>query len=312
MQACFSELKFEWPRSDAHRTGVKYGIEFPEGRLTNLRFADDVILVAQQRSDIRKMLLDLRQTATKYGLKIHMGKTKVMTWNALVNGSSHVALGDDFVEILDECQAERYLGRSLCFADSQEAEFRDRVVVGWASFHQHKGELCNKFDRLAVHATLVDSVVTSTVLYGSAAWGLTQGLEKKLTTVRRRMLRYVFRIHRKRAEAGGELEDWVQYVQSSAHRVDELSLSLGMTGWIKAYRIQKWRFAGELARRTDSRWSQQAVKWKPNCGFGRAQGAPRTGWENQLVTFDGGNWMALALDVDTWTASEDIFATWIF
>ena len=126
------------------------------------------------------------------------------------------------------------------------------------------------------------------------------------------MLRYVFRLHRKRAETGGELEDWVQYVQSSAHRVDELSLSLGMTGWIKAYRIQKWRFAGELARRTDSRWSQQVVKWKPNCGFGRAQGAPRTRWENQLVTFAGGNWMALALDVDTWTASEDIFATWIF
>ena len=235
---------------------MKYGIEFPEGRLTNLRFADDVILVAQQRSDIRKMLLDLRQTATKYGLKIHMGKTKVMTWNALVNGSSQVALGDDFVEILDECQAERYLGRSLCFAQSQEAEFKNRVAAGWGSFHKHKGELCNKFYRLAYRAKLFDSVVTPTVLYGSAAWGLTQGLEKKLTTVRRRMLRYVFRIHRKRAETLGELDDWMQYVKSSAHRVDELSLSLGMTGWIKAYRIEKWRFAGELARRTDSRWSQ--------------------------------------------------------
>ena len=155
---------------------MKYGIEFPQGQLTNLRFADDVTLVAQQRSDIRKMLLDLRQTASKYGLRIHMGKTKVMTWNALVNGSSQVSLCDVFVEILDKCQAERYLGRSLCFADCQETEFRNRVAAGWASFHKHKGELCNKFYRLADRAKLFDSVVTPTVLYVSAAGGLTESV----------------------------------------------------------------------------------------------------------------------------------------
>ena len=95
MQASFSDLQSKWQRLDARRTGVKYGIEFPQGQPTNLRLADDVILVAQQRSDIRKMLIDLRQTASKYGLKIHMGKTKVMTWSALVNGSSQVSLDGD-------------------------------------------------------------------------------------------------------------------------------------------------------------------------------------------------------------------------
>ena len=177
-----------------------------------------------------------------------MGTTKVLTWSALVNCSSQVSLGDDVVEILDECQAERYLGRKFCFADSQETEFRNCVAAGWSSFHKHKGELCNKFYRLADRAKLFDAVVTPTVLYGSAAWGLTQALEKKLVTVRRRMLRYVFRVHRKKVEDGDELEDWVQYLQSSAHRVDELCLSLGMTGWVEAYRIRKWRFAGVLAR----------------------------------------------------------------
>ena len=92
MQACFSKLQLRWQRLDERRTGVKYGIEFPRGQLTNLRFADDVILVAQQRADVRKMLQDLKETSSKYGLKIHLGKTKVMTWNALVSGSHHVAL----------------------------------------------------------------------------------------------------------------------------------------------------------------------------------------------------------------------------
>ena len=91
------------------------------------------------------MLLDLRQTASKYGLRIHMGKTKILTGNALVNGSSNVSLGDAVVEINDECHAERYLGRSLCFANCQETEFSNRVAAGWASFHKHKAELCNRF-----------------------------------------------------------------------------------------------------------------------------------------------------------------------
>ncbi len=72
-----------------------------------------------------------------------------------------------------------------------------------------------------------------------------------------------------------------------------------MIGWIEANRVRKWRFAGEVARQIDSRWSQQAAEWHPNCGIGHAQGTPRTRWEDQLVTFAGGDWMARALDVDT-------------
>ena len=234
--------------------------------------------------------------------------TKIMTWSALAIGSNQVSLGGDFVDILKEHEAERYLGRSLCFARSQETEFQNRIAAGWAAFHKHKGELCNKFYRLRDRAKLFDAVVTPAVLYGSATWSLTQCLEQQLITVRRRMLRYVFRLHRKRAGDEGTLEDWVQYVKNCAHRVDELSGWLGMTGWIRDYRVRKWRFAGNLARQQDSRWSQQAVEWTPHQGVGRTRGAPRTRWEDQLVRFAGGNWMVLALD-DCWAASEDIFAS---
>ena len=126
------------------------------------------------------------------------------------------------------------------------------------------------------------------------------------------MLRYVFRLHRKRLQPSGELEDWVQYVQNSAQRVDQLCQRLEMIGWIETYRIRKWRFAGELARKQDSRWSQQAVQWRPNGGVGRSAGAPPTRWEDQLLQFAGGDWMAKAQDAESWAVSEDVFATWNF
>ena len=46
--------------------------------LTNLRFADDIRLYASSRPDVKKMLAHVREEAAKYGLKMHMGKTKVL------------------------------------------------------------------------------------------------------------------------------------------------------------------------------------------------------------------------------------------
>ena len=57
MQDILGSLQIKWEQANMRRTGVKYGIQLGENHnLTNLRFADDVMLVAQSKSDIKKML----------------------------------------------------------------------------------------------------------------------------------------------------------------------------------------------------------------------------------------------------------------
>lgn len=310
MQACFSKLHLRWEGLNVKRFGTKYGMDFPKGQLTNLRFADDVILVAQQRSDIKKMLHDLDVVSSQYGLKIHLGKTKVLTWSALVCGAPYVCLGTDRVAILAEFESERYLGRKLSFACCMDTEFANRISAGWAAFHKHKAELCNKFYRIQDRARLFEAVVTPAVLYGSATWALTRGQEKKLTTVRRKMLRFVFQIFQHRQD--GELQDWIDFLKQSATKVDDLCESLGMESWTHIHRLRKWRFAGQIARKQDSRWSLQAIVWKPNHGLGRSPGRPRTRWSDQLEVFAGGDWMQCAQNPDVWEASAEVFAAWVF
>ena len=48
------------------------------GRLTNLRFADDILLIGRSLHHVRTMLRDLVQDAGKVGLEIHPGKTKIL------------------------------------------------------------------------------------------------------------------------------------------------------------------------------------------------------------------------------------------
>ena len=120
-----------------------------------------------------------------------------------------------------------------------EAELNNRIAAGWATFHKHKGELCNKFYRLEDRVKLSEPTVTPTVLYGSATWALTQVMERKLITARHRMLRYVFRILRQRQDQDGELENWVQFVQNSAHNVDRISKTHCLNSRLHTYCVHK-------------------------------------------------------------------------
>ena len=99
----------------------------PSGRnLMDLRFADDVVLFAQQKADISKMLQHLADCSKKYGLKINFDKTKVLTSNYLSNGDSEISVGGRAVAILDEMDSEKYLGMKLCLHSVHNTEFENR------------------------------------------------------------------------------------------------------------------------------------------------------------------------------------------
>ena len=50
-------------------------------RLTNLRFADDILILASSRRQLQHMMQDLIDAAHEGGLSIHLGKTKVLSNN---------------------------------------------------------------------------------------------------------------------------------------------------------------------------------------------------------------------------------------
>ena len=212
-------------------------------------------------------------------------------------------VGKNSIAVLGEDSAEKYLGRKLAFKDSIQVEVANRVAAAWAAFHKHKQELCCKHYRLQDRCRLFDATVTPTLLYGCAAWALTGHLERDLKVQRRRMLRYVFRLHRQLDET------WVDYVQRSAHQADELGSQHCMKDWIAEARRRKWRFAGQLARRTDNRWSSVLISWIPSWGPGRSKGRPRTRWSDQIEKYAGGNWQEIALNDSHWAVLEEGFAS---
>ena len=46
---------------------------------TNMRFADDVLLFASSKEQLQKLLCEFKRSSEKVGLRIHPGKTKILS-----------------------------------------------------------------------------------------------------------------------------------------------------------------------------------------------------------------------------------------
>ncbi|CAG5056668.1 unnamed protein product [Parnassius apollo] len=55
-----------------------YGININGEYITHLRFADDIVLMAESLKDLSTMLNDLDSASQRIGLKMNMDKTKIM------------------------------------------------------------------------------------------------------------------------------------------------------------------------------------------------------------------------------------------
>ena len=87
-------------------------------RLTNVRYADDVMLFAKSEEELSTTITLLVEAFENVGLERNATKSKILT-NAPVD-YSYVDVGDNLVEILEASSHHKYLGRHL----SGECMFR--------------------------------------------------------------------------------------------------------------------------------------------------------------------------------------------
>jgi len=127
LEDIFRDVRPKWAKK-------QWGLDMSLGidsRLTSLCFADDVALIAANGHQLREMIADLGTAAAARGLKIHSGKTKVLT-NSAARSSQRIPdnlkIDEETYAALGLEESTKYLGRKVCFQDSHESEFDDRVA----------------------------------------------------------------------------------------------------------------------------------------------------------------------------------------
>ena len=54
------------------------GIKITRGNINNLRYADDTILIAESKEELKSLLMKAKEESEKLGLKLNIQKTKIM------------------------------------------------------------------------------------------------------------------------------------------------------------------------------------------------------------------------------------------
>ena len=267
-------------------------------RLTNIRYADDIMIYAKSWQELVYMIECLVQELGKIGLHLNASKSRIIT-TAHIDGPMYINVSDDMVEVLTAGDVHKYLRRHIS-ADPRcrsQTELKHRFQVGWAKFRKHRHILTNKHVSIALRLKFFDTVLTPTVLFGLHVLPLTLSQIHTLDALQRRMLRSVVGWVRVANE------DWHNTMSRMKHRLTAALHIHPVDTWSRQLARRQYNFAFQMLRIPN--WAAAVVKWCPESNWQanfalqlhRRPGRPLTKWDDRLRSFAACNFPA----VNTWT-----------
>ena len=157
------------------------GVNINGENLNHLRFADDILLISENRDDLLYMLQSLDTESLKCGLQMNPDKTSILTNGPVLP----TRIRGHTIEYVDEYI---YLGQRISFRNQSTSEVDRRIKIAWGRYwslkHIFKTKLPPKVKKKAM-----DTTVLPTLLYGCQNWALSKKIINKLQVFQRAMER---------------------------------------------------------------------------------------------------------------------------
>ena len=78
LSPCLFNLYAEYTVRNAGLEEPEAGIKITRRNISNLRYADDTILMAESEEELKSLLMKVKEKSEKVGLKLNIQKTKIM------------------------------------------------------------------------------------------------------------------------------------------------------------------------------------------------------------------------------------------
>ena len=172
----------------------------PDIYLTDLDFADDIVLFASTIAHAQKLLNSLEKVAATVGLRINASKTEyilVGEWNLKRVRQIRVRAGP-----LKRVEDYKYLG-SWIFNSTED--FKIRKIAAWKAIIKLHRVWRSAVIGREVKIKMFHATVESVLLYNATTWTMTGTLEKALDGAYTRLLRYALNISWKEHKTNKEL-----------------------------------------------------------------------------------------------------------
>ena len=157
--------------------------------LTNLRFSDDVLLFATSKEQLQNFMYDFKESTETVGLRIHPGKTKVLSNQSSLSLDSKKEMKTDDIKIetLTRSESVRYLGQLNTFQQQETTEIKNRIRAAWATFHKYGQEQTAKNNPPRHRLRLFYAAITPTTRHATGTRAPTKEHEGVVQSAQRKM-----------------------------------------------------------------------------------------------------------------------------
>ena len=154
-----------------HTSSISIG-GFP---ISNLRFADDIDLIAENTQELQALTDKLSNNTRKYGMEISIEKSKVMI-NSNENQHADIYLYGCKLEV----EKFKYLGATLTKNGTCDQEVRIRLAQATSAMVRLTTIWKSTHIRFKLKYNLYRSLILSILTYGCESWTLNANITKKI------------------------------------------------------------------------------------------------------------------------------------
>ncbi|GFO11985.1 RNA-directed DNA polymerase from mobile element jockey [Plakobranchus ocellatus] len=161
-------------RNLENHPGIKVGGQ----NINNLRYADDTVLIAENKEDLQKLLNIVEEESRKQRLELNSKKTEVM----VISRKQESPKCDIFINKVKLKQTEKfkYLGTIISNDGKTNREISARTAQAKINFQKMKTILTNKHISIETRKRALQCYIEPVLMYGCEAWTISKQIQNKL------------------------------------------------------------------------------------------------------------------------------------
>ena len=160
LSPCLFNLYAEYITRNVGLDEAQAGIKISRRNINNLRYADDTTLMAENKQELKSLLMKVKEESEKVGLKLNIHKMKIMASGPITSW-----------EIDGETVADFILGGSKITADGDFShEIKRHLLLGKKVMTNLDSIFKSRDITLPTKVHLVKAMVFPVVMYACESW----------------------------------------------------------------------------------------------------------------------------------------------
>ena len=228
--------------------------------INNLRFADDIVLLAESKKDLQALVSKVDAFSKKFGLTINISKTEVQV---ISREKVQIDIKIDG-KTLEQVENFIYLGGVISEVPSSESDIKRRVGLAMGSMQKLNPIWKSKDIRNSTKLELYKVLVLSIASYGAETWTLKKTDEQRLRVFEMACLRKILGVSR------------MDRLRNTTIR-DKLHYHTDITDTVRA---KKLKYFGHVKRMNNDRYPK--ILLEGNVDGKRPRGRPGKRWIEEI------------------------------